>query len=85
MKRKFKIKARLNRDDPWQEFTGVRKSTLEEIESHVINSLAGLVYEFGIFRLDAVFVPAWNTHVIRWVLKKVVISEKESKGEEARS
>lgn len=72
MNEKFKIRARKNRADQWQEFTGVRSSTLEEMVVHCKRHLLDMPYEFGIFKLGYIFSPVVNKNVLKFVLVKVI-------------
>ncbi len=72
MKGKYKIKARRNKDDGWQEFTGTKRSTLEEMENHCRINLSGMSYEFGIYRLDQVYSDTLGKQILKFVFVKLI-------------
>ncbi len=57
----LKIKARLDKHDKWQEFTGFKKkTTIEEMVNHYKRHLADMPYQFGIFEYRKVALPRYK-------------------------
>ena len=72
MIKSYKIKARRGKGDKWQEFTGVKKTVMEEMVDHCYESLNGMAYEFGIFSLERIFNERLCRDVVVWVLRKKI-------------
>jgi hypothetical protein len=68
---KYKIMARLDFGDKWQEFTGSKKTSLQDIVDHCYIHFRGLPYQFGIFRLVKA-ISEKGKNVMRWKKEKII-------------